>query len=308
MSDRMRIARVEWQTLLMLVATYGLWALGTTWVYGASPVLGIFLTGIAITQFSSLQHEALHGHPFRIRGLNEVLVSPALTLTVPYGRFRDSHLAHHNDPTLTDPYDDPESNFFDPAVWAGLPRLVQLLFRANNTLLGRMVLGPIIGNMLWLWGELQLFRANASGVRRDWGFHALGLIPVVLWLWGAAMPFWAYLLAAYLGHALLKIRTFLEHRAHEVVSARTVIVEDRGPLALLFLNNNFHSVHHCHPGVPWYQLPRLYAAQRAAFLTANEGYSYPGYGAVFRAHLLRAKDPLPHPLYSGKCGEPLDSP
>ena len=78
------------------------------------------------------------------------------------------------------------------------------------------------------------------------------------WLWllaVGAMPVWAYLLAAYLGWSLLKIRTFLEHRAHEAARARTVIIEDRGPLALLFLNNNFHVVHHMHPGVPWYRLP-----------------------------------------------------
>jgi fatty acid desaturase len=40
---------------------------------------------------------------------------------VPYLRFRDTHLAHHHDPNLTDPYDDPESNFQDPAVWARTP-------------------------------------------------------------------------------------------------------------------------------------------------------------------------------------------
>ena len=50
------------------------------------------------------------------------------------------------------------------------------------------------------------------------------------------MPFWAYLLSAYLGLSLLKIRTFLEHQAHEKARGRTVIIEDRGPLALLFLN------------------------------------------------------------------------
>lgn len=293
----MKIARIEWQTLGLLALTYAVWALGTTALYSFSPVLGVGLTGLAITLFSSLQHEALHGHPFRIKGLNAALVSPALTLTVPYGRFRDTHLAHHHDPILTDPYDDPESNFFDPAVWAGLPAWAQALFRANNTLLGRIVLGPILGNIMWLRGEAGLFAANAPGVRRAWGLHGLGLVPVVAWLWWAAMPFYAYLLAAWIGHGLLKIRTFLEHRAHTDIAARSVVVEDQGPLALLFLNNNFHSVHHAHPGVPWYRLPALYAQSREAVLARNDAYCYPNYAAVFRAYFLRAKDPLPHPLY-----------
>jgi fatty acid desaturase len=300
-----KIARVEWPTVLLLVVTYGLWAVGTSAVYAWSPVLGIVLTGLAITQQSSLQHEALHGHPFRIKLLNEVLAMPALSLTVPYGRFRDTHLAHHHDPVLTDPYDDPESNFFDPAVWGRLPVPVQWLFRLNNTLLGRMVLGPIIGNVMWLQTEARLLAGNAAGVRLAWGLHILGLIPVVAWVWWAAMPFWAYLLAAWLGHGMLKIRTFLEHRAHQDCLARTVIVEDRGPLALLFLNNNFHAVHHRHPGIPWYMLPQTYAANRAGFLAGNDGYSYASYAEVFRRYFWRAKDPVPHPLYPKA---PLDSP
>lgn len=287
---------IEWPTLLVLIATYGLWALATTALYTALPVLAILLAGVAIAMFSSLQHEVLHGHPFRNQRLNEVLVFPALTVTVPFGRFRDTHLAHHHDPILTDPYDDPESNYLDPAVWARLSRPVQWLLRANNTLLGRVVLGPILGNLSWLAGEWRLIRSGDRAVRRDWVLHLGGLGLLALWLWWAAMPVWAYLVAAYLGHGLLKIRTFLEHRAHDLARARTAIVEDRGPLAFLFLNNNLHVVHHMHPAVPWYRLPALYAAHRAHYQRRNEGYVYRSYAEVFRAHVLRAKDPVPHPL------------
>lgn len=287
---------VEWPTLFLLIATYALWAFATTVLYAAFPVLAVVVTGVAICLFSSLQHEVLHGHPFRSTALNEALVFPSLTLTVPYGRFRDTHLAHHHDPILTDPYDDPESNYLDPVVWAGLSRPIRALLRANNTLLGRVVLGPILGNVLWLASEARLIRAGDRAVRRDWVLHLGGLVLLALWLLWAAMPFWAYLGAAYIGHGLLKIRTFLEHRAHELARARTVIVEDRGPLALLFLNNNLHVVHHMHPNVPWYRLPALYAANRAHYQRRNEGYVYRSYWQVFRAHILRAKDPVPHPL------------
>ncbi len=287
---------VEWPTLLMLMATYALWALGTTLLHGLSPALAIVVTGVAIAQFSSLQHEILHGHPFRSRRLNEALAFPALNLTVPFGRFRDTHLAHHHDPILTDPYDDPESNYLDPVVWARMPAWLQLLYRFNNTLFGRVVVGSVLGNLRWLVTEWGGIRRNAPGLRRDWALHVLGLVPVVIWLSVAAMPWWAYLLAAWLGHALLKVRTFLEHRAHEFARARTVIVEDRGPLALLFLNNNLHVVHHMHPNVPWYRLPGLYAANRDHYLRRNESYLYGSYLDIFRAHLFRAKDPVPHPL------------
>ena len=110
------------------------------------------------------------------------------------------------------------------------------------------------------------------------------------------MPWWAFLLSVWIGQSLQKVRTFLEHRAHEAARARTVVIEDRGPLALLFLNNNFHSVHHIHPHVAWYRLPRLYADNRAHYLLRNEGYVYRSYGQVLRAYFLAAKDPVPHPL------------
>ena len=287
---------VEWPTILLLAATYAVWGLGTTAGYSLSPVLGLVLTGVAIAQFSSLQHEVLHGHPFRSAALNEALVFPALSLTVPYGRFRDTHLAHHHDPILTDPYDDPESNYLDPKVWGTLARWQQAVLRANNTLLGRVLIGPLVGNFLWLRTEARLFAAGAPGVRRDWLKHLAGFVPLVAWLWFAAMPWWAYLLAAWIGHALLQIRTYLEHRAHEAPRARTVIIEDRGPLALLFLNNNLHVVHHMHPAVPWYRLPAIYAANRAHYLRRNDHYHYRSYAEIFRRHLLRAKDPVPHPL------------
>jgi fatty acid desaturase len=293
---------IEWPTLAILILTYLLWSLGTTVVYTGYPFLAIVLTGVTIAQFSSLQHEVLHGHPFRSRALNEALVFPGLTLTVPFERFRDTHLGHHHDPILTDPYDDPESNFFDPAVWSGLPRPVQMLLQCNNALLGRMILGPVIGAVMWLRDEAGLMLAGDRVVQRAWVLHLVGLVPVIGWLWVAAMPWWAYLLAAWIGHGLLKIRTFLEHRAHEVARGRTVIIEDRGPLSVLFLNNNYHAVHHMHPGLAWYRLPAQFAAKRDQYLQRNEGYFYQSYLQVFKDHLLTAKDPVPHPVWPVKPG------
>lgn len=296
---RAPLPAVEWITLGLIGATYLLWLLGTTWLADLWLPLGIAAVGLATAQFSSLQHEALHGHPFRDERLNEAAVFPALTLTVPYRRFRATHLAHHHDPVLTDPYDDPESNYLDPAVWARLSRPVRLLLRANNTLLGRMTLGPLIGTVTWLAGEWRLLREGDRAVRHAWILHLIGLAPVVAWLVWVGFPLWAWAVSVWIGHALLKVRTFLEHRAHEAPRARTVVIEDRGPLALLFLNNNLHAVHHMHPQVPWYRLRALYAAQRDHYLRRNEGYRYESYAEIFRRHLLRPKDPVAHPLRPG---------
>ena len=117
MTTRAMPHEIEWPTLAMLGLAYGAFAAGTL-LWPVSGVLSVIVTALAIAQFSSLQHEVLHGHPFRNQTLSEALVFPGITLFVPYLRFKDLHLQHHFDPALTDPYDDPESNYLDPAVWA----------------------------------------------------------------------------------------------------------------------------------------------------------------------------------------------
>ena len=287
---------VEWPTLAMLAATYIAWIVGTTTLASISLWLAVPVTAIAIAQFSSLQHEAIHGHPFRNPKLNALLVFPALILVIPYARFRDQHLAHHRDSDLTDPFDDPESNYLAPETWQDLPRIARTLLNANNTLAGRMLLGPAIGTVIFLATELRDARQNPRIVR-GWAWHLAALIPVVLWLWFLSpMSFWAYGLACYGAMSLLRIRTFLEHQAHERARCRTVIIDEKGPLAILFLMNNFHVVHHMHPRVPWYRLPTLYRGNKERYLRRNGAYQYRSYAEVFRLYLFRRKDPVPHPL------------
>ena len=290
-------ATVEWPTLLLLMATYIGFAVGTT-LWDRWPVVSIVLTAWCIAQFSSLQHEALHGHPFRNDLLNEALVFPALAIVMPYRRFKQTHLQHHFDPALTDPYDDPETQYLDPTVWKTLSWPIQNLLLWNNTLFGRIVIGPAIGMAHWIFGEARLAIKNAPGVRNAWALNFAGLVLVILWLSLVRFPPLAYAAALYLGMALLRIRTFLEHRAHEVVRARTVIVEDRGPLALLFLNNNLHAVHHMHPQVAWYRLPSLYRQRKDRFCQRTDHYIYASYAEVFRRYLFVEKEPVSHPLYA----------
>lgn len=292
-------ARFEWPTLVLLVVCYAGWAVGISWAAAFWLPAGLLLTVLSITLHSSLQHEVLHGHPFRLRLLNEMLVFLPVGLLFPYGRFRDTHLAHHQDEFLTDPYDDPETNFADPQVWARLSRPHRWLLQFNNSLLGRLVVGPAIGGVCFIKGDMRAILGGDRAILRDWLLHLAGLVVVAALVGRSAMPVWAYLLAAYMGLSVLKIRTFLEHRAHEIARCRSVIIEGGVVLPLLFLNNNLHAVHHTKPNLPWYRLPRHYRDNRAAYLQRNGGYSYRSYVEVFRKYFLRPKDPVPHPLRPG---------
>ena len=296
---------VEWPTLALIIATYTVWAVTVFALPGVSLGLAILATGIVTALHASLQHEVIHGHPFRDQRLNALLAWPPLTLAIPFARFRDTHLAHHHDAILTDPYDDPETNYLDPAVWSRLPGWVRAILSVNNTLAGRILIGPLVSQVAFIATELRLSRTDPA-VLRGWLWHLPALAVVLAIVAAAPMPIWAYLISAYMAISLLKIRTFLEHQAHERARGRTVIIEDRGPLAFLFLNNNLHVVHHMHPRVPWYRLREVYGRNPDRYLTVNDGYRYSSYGEVFRRFLFRAKDPVPHPLWHGSRGRRTD--
>ncbi len=294
---RVRPLAVEWSTLGLIVACYAAFGLCLFGLAAWVPILSIPVMACIIAMHASLTHEVLHGHPFQIKALNELMVLPALNLTIPYHRFRDLHLEHHRDSNLTDPYDDPETNFLDPAVWSRMPKWKRKLFAANNTLLGRITLGPAIGTALFLQDEVRALRRGDRSVCIAWAIHAVCVAGILALVVVSPMPVWAYLVSAYAGMSILKIRTFLEHRAHEKSRGRTVIIEDRGFLAFMFLNNNLHVVHHMHPQAAWYELPEIYAASKARYADMNDGYIYRSYGEVFRRYFVKAKDSVPHPLW-----------
>ena len=281
----------EWPTLLLILATYAGWA---TSLWALPLPVGVVFCGIMIALHASLQHEVIHGHPFRVQWCNDLLIWPPLLLTVPYARFKTTHLAHHNNEVITDPYDDPESNYLAGDVWERLPRAVQFLLRFNNTIAGRLTVGPAIGTVSFFICE---WRIRDKEVQRAWLWHLPAVSAVGLVVAASPMPLWAYFIAAYLGMSILKLRTFLEHQAHARASGRSVIVERGGIFGFLFLNNNLHVVHHMHPRVAWYQLPRLYRSRKAHYLRRNGGYFYASYGEVMRRYFLTAKDTVAHPLW-----------
>lgn len=291
---------VEWPTYVLICVTYAVWLVSIFWVVQVSVSGAIVLTALAIAQHSSLQHEVIHEHPSRNQLWNETLVFPNLGLLIPYIRFRDTHLAHHLDSNLTDPYDDPESNYIYPEDWQELPIYLRLLHRFNNLLVGRLIVGPLIGQVAFMRSDIRAVLDGDRSVLMAWIWHIPAVVLVCAAIALSNMPLWAYAIAAYAAQSILKIRTFLEHQAHEKSRARTVVIEDNGPLSILFLNNNFHIVHHLHPKVPWYELPALYRSNAQRYLALNEDYRFPSYFSIFRAFLFKAKDTVVHPIWYRK--------
>ncbi len=292
-----RHVSVEWPTVAMIIACYGAWALAGLYLWPAYPAIALVVLGIVLAMQSSLMHEASHGHPTRKAWLNEVLVGLPIGLVYPFRRFKTLHLRHHADERLTDPFDDPESYY--QALWQheDLPPALKRLLRLNNTMLGRVFIGPPLATTGYVLSEFRLIAKGDATARRAWMLHGLGLalvLPIVAY--GFGIPVWLYLVGpVWIGQSLISVRTYAEHQWSERPDGRTILVE-RSPLSLLFLNNNLHLVHHKSPSVAWYELPRLFAERREQWIAMNNGYVFPGYAALLWRYALKQKEPVVHPV------------
>ncbi|SCB44195.1 fatty acid desaturase [Rhizobium multihospitium] len=290
------IAPVEWPTVALILGCHVVWLGAGLFVYPLSPVLALAVFSLCVTFHSSLQHEVLHGHPTRNPLINEMLVFLPLGLFYPYRSYKETHLQHHTDERLTDPYDDPESYYRAFGDWLRLPRVMRFLLTINNTLVGRVLLGPplnVIGFTMSEW------RAIGSGDRlkaKNWLLHVLGAIPVIFLVQTVfCIPIIVYATTAgYLGLAVTAIRSYSEHQWSENPDGRTIIVE-RSLLAPIFLYNNLHIVHHKLPWVPWYRLPATYRTRSVHWQEVNRGYVFRNYLAIIRAFAFRMKEPVVHP-------------
>ncbi|MEP9404100.1 fatty acid desaturase [Sphingomonas silueang] len=287
------IRRVEWPTLLLATAVYGGWAAVTLW-WAVLPVpLLVVLGGWFLGWHGSLQHETIHGHPTRVRWINDAIGGVPLSLWLPYGVYRRTHIAHHRSPEPTHPHHDPESRYV-----AG-DGLTARLARMRATLLGQMLLGPAAAILLFLSGEVRRAWREPAAFAREWGPHLIGVALVLVWLDAVALPIATYLLCFVLpGQAASLLRGFAEHRADAAGPSRAATVTSHGPLALLFLNNNLHAAHHAFPAAPWYRLPLLERMR-----TDRAEPRYRGYREVVRRFALRPHDRVLHPaLAAGDHG------
>src|SRR5262245_11932670 len=137
-----RPKRIEWPTLGLAVLIYGGWLTLTLFWHAVPLWLLVPLGAWLVAWQGSLQHETMHGHPTRRRWINDAIGWPPLSLWLPYPIYKLSHLSHHRDERLTDPLDDPESFYVTEANWASTPRWFRALLVFNQTLLGRILVGP----------------------------------------------------------------------------------------------------------------------------------------------------------------------
>jgi len=287
---------IELPTWLAIFSVYFLWwfVLNNFFIIPLSPLFLVFI----LTFHGSVQHELIHGHPTNSQKINDLLACPALGLWSPYSVYKNSHLAHHEDANLTIPEVDPESYFISIEKWDTLSKLRQKFALFNMTLFGRLFLGP-----LWYFINLkkQLLVSFNKPFSKDfliWFSHELMTIALLFIVWYIfGVHYLIYIACAYFAHSLTMLRSFYEHRPSSNPNHRSLIMKTILPLNILFLNNNYHFVHHKNPKMSWYSIPKEYKVNFEKYNHLNGNFIEKGYFKWFKNYLFKPVTKPKHPAF-----------
>lgn len=254
---------LAWGSLGLAFVVVLLWS-GSTALY----LLGSLPAGVAFTcnmlaayMGFTVMHEAAHGNiraKQRGRGLETLLgwISGFL-LTVPFSVFRRLHLTHHaftNDPDK------------DPDYWVAAASPWGIGLRSASIIVG----------YYYHFAKHFPQAANARERRYQWqslsgfgfvylitglGIYHLGLAVVMTLYWGPALAASALLAFGF---------NWLPHHPHrEQGKYRHTRIFDRAWLSPLLLAQNYHLIHHLHPGLPFYQYARAYRLMKTELQQAG---------------------------------------
>ena len=288
----------EWRTIAVVVAVYvGVIAVAMNHE-ALTPWLAIPLLAVLGAWHLSMQHETIHGHPFKNQFINDAIGGIPVTLWIPYLCFKQDHLEHHVS-DLTHPGLDNESYYVSPEAWARAGKLRRAAYWANRTILFRMFVWTIVSTVTYLWSKVRIM---LKGDQKTWFAmiaHTAGLVAVVYFVRSVAeMPLWQFALGTtYGGRVLNAIRPFPEHKYQQGTETRTAMIMAGPFMSLLMLNNNLHVAHHDEPGVPWYAYKALAEKSGAEQRAREAGLLYEGgYAEVFRKFSFK---PMGAPLREG---------
>jgi fatty acid desaturase len=276
---RQKFRQFDGPTWVVAVVLYSLWFL-LIWFNAVLPWWVIMPAGAYLLAWHfSLQHEAIHAFRGVPAWLRFAVVFPPLGLWFPFPLYRKSHTTHHRDVQLTVPGVDTESYYVRRADWERMSGARRALLTFNQTMAGRLLIGPAL--RLWIMIDRETGRVRKGDFTHlaHWAVHVAAVAALFWFISGVCrMPWWQYcLLVAYPGLSLGLLRAFTEHRAAEDSQERTASVESNVLFGMLYLYNNLHVAHHLKPTMPWYDIPEYYRTNRAELLKGNGHFVYRGY-------------------------------
>ena len=257
-SARKYMGAVAWPTVflgLLLVGSYTfvVWLVffeGLTLLIGVPAVA--LLTHLTYTILHEAAHGSISGGDRSLRWLNDALgYMAAWVLMIPLTAHRHEHMAHHR--FTNDEARDPDFHMEQmcDSVWASVRVVLrasanQFRFYAEH----RWTQAPPKQNVYIV---LEVFAALVPRVGlafAGYWVEALALF-VVGWMLGAIVLLYSF--------------AYLVHRPHEhegrYENTSTILVPGllHTPLTWLWMFQNYHSIHHLYPRVPFYKYAELYA-------------------------------------------------
>jgi len=283
--------RAEWRTLLVVVAVYGLTVLTVVRYDVLTVWLAVPLLAVLGAWHLSMQHEVLHGHPFKSQFINDAIGSIPVTLWIPYLAFKKDHHEHHKS-DLTNPALDNESYYVSQEQWDKAGKIRRAAWTANRTILFRMFVWTIVSTMTYVLSVLKRAVRGEKGDRLAVALHIIGVVFVVYLVSLSTMPLWQFALGTvYGGRILNAIRPFPEHKYQSGIETRTAMIMAGPFFSLLMLNNNLHIAHHDDPKIPWYRVHELSKRVNAVQRAREAGVLYEGgYAEVFRKFSFKPVD------------------
>jgi fatty acid desaturase len=250
--------QVALPTVLLLVGVVCLWGLSSVLFLtgGCSTLVAFCANTLAAYMGFTVLHEAAHGN-IRGRGqafrLWEVLMGwiAGALLTVPFSVFRHLHLTHHAH--TNHPEKDPDYWVASGHWWWVLLKSMSIIlayyWHFAQTLSGHATAREKRYRVQSIAGFAFLYLVTVLGV-----IMGYGLTVFVLW-WGPAL----------LASGLLALGfNWLPHHAHQHQQKylHTRIFCFSGikghALTALLLAQNYHLIHHLHPGLPFYQYQQAF--------------------------------------------------
>ncbi len=267
-SDRPALTRVAGIILLLVVTSSLIWMAYDSWLIWPA----MFLQGIVIVHFFSLQHECVHYTAFKTRRLNDLFGNLCgLAIILPNQQFRYEHCDHHTYTQLRGK--DPELIELPISVWKYLWYISSIPYWQNKF--------------------AQIFR-NAAGQlnETDRTFISPHEAPVIfrearimLAIYAAIFlfclvsgwtgPLWFWIIPLFLGEPVMRAVRLTEHVGRPNVddmkeNTRTSLVS--WPSQFLCWNMNYHAEHHYAASVPFHALPKLHEKLQGYVFVEERGY------------------------------------
>jgi len=251
------MAKVAWPTVILglvlwlsYVASIAMALMGVLSLWLAFPIV-VAITYASYTVAHDSVHGSISGNNRSLRWLTKALgYMAAWTMMIPLTAHRHEHMAHHRD--TNDPEHDPDfpvSRMGD-SVAATIHATLQItLGQFSHYFKHRWKTAPAKQNLV------LCLEVAAAMIPR------LAIVFSGYWLEGLVL----FVLAWFIGVViLLYLFAYIVHRPHErtgrYVDTSTILLP--GPLGTLltwlWLFQNYHSIHHLFPRVPFYQYAKLY--------------------------------------------------